>query len=74
MAVVDGATVVIDRPSIVAMVGTLDSRACTWSQPRPSTTNSTTWPASCSNGGNHGGGSSGGPSSAGTMLVMQGPP
>ena len=74
VAVVDGATVVIDRPSIVAMVGTRASRACNCSQPRPSTTNSTTWSASASNGGTHGGSSSGGPSNAGTMLVMQGPP
>ena len=53
VAVVDGATVVIDRPSIAAMVGTVDSRACSCSQPRPSTTNSTTWSASASNAGNH---------------------
>jgi hypothetical protein len=57
-AVVLGATVQIDPPSIDAIVGARVRRSCNWSQPRPSRTSSTTWSASAADGGSQEGASS----------------
>jgi hypothetical protein len=72
--VVEGATVVIARPAIAAIVGRPASLACSCSHPSPSTTNRTTWRASATAAGIQSGVRSGGPSSAGTMFAMQAPP
>ena len=45
VAVVVGATVRIGPPSSAASVGAIGRRSCSWSQPRPSSTSSTTWSA-----------------------------
>ncbi|MFT3854829.1 MAG: hypothetical protein QM733_19145 [Ilumatobacteraceae bacterium] len=55
VAVVDGATVVIARPVIVASVGASAVRSRSWCQPSPSSTSSTTWRASATSAGIHDG-------------------
>jgi hypothetical protein len=73
VAVVDGATVVMDPPASPARVGTEARRSASWFQPRPSITSSTTRSASWATDGSHSGPTSRGCSSAGTTLVMQPP-
>ena len=47
VAVVVGATVWIERPDIADRVGRIARCSCSWSHPRPSSTNSTTLFAPC---------------------------
>ena len=75
VAVVVGATASIGPPAMAAMVGARSARSASWSQPRPSSTNSTTCAASRTGSGNQAGRSEvrPGPSSEGTRFVRQAP-
>ena len=76
VAVVVGATVVIAWPSSADSVGSSDPCSSICSQPRPSSTSSTTWSAAATGAGIHGGSvvsQRPGPSSAGMIPRTQGP-
>ena len=72
MAVVDGATDVMERPVMAASVGASAARSWSWSQPSPSRTSSTMGPVPTPTSA----GSQSAPPfrSAGTSEAMHGPP
>ena len=74
VAVVDGTTLAMGPPAMPQSVGASSRRACSWSQPSPSSTRSTTWSASSAAAGNQGGASVPGSSRAGTTFEMHAPP
>ncbi len=69
--VVDGATVVIERPVNPVRVGARWARAWSWCQPRPSMTRSTTADASSTSSSKSGDGPGSGSSRPGTIWVTQ---